>query len=281
MPTARTQTRVIVWWYRSRCRWRAANCWIAAMTASDARGSPRRRIWIHASRRWSRWWKSWLAIWPAVKAAKNCSSAAVTPGSRFESIRAIISVLAWHHQSKPTMDGPARAGCGQGGRDDGGRRSLRLASGRALLPRLEPAPRARVRRLPADHATAGQARPGHLPGFAAGAAIADGAGRRRDHRHRGPDRARAGRQPTGADPRGAGGPDLAHVRRGEHPFSDGELRRARLGGRLPALRAPAAWGEPEGVAAAGIGVRHPAGDQVHSDRAGNPGPDRNTGHPVS
>ena len=27
---------------------------ILAVTASDARGSPSRRIWIHASRRWSR-----------------------------------------------------------------------------------------------------------------------------------------------------------------------------------------------------------------------------------
>src|ERR1700682_6354688 len=54
----------------------------------------------------------------------------------------IIAVLRFAHQTKPALDGSVAARRRQGGRDDGGRRSLRLAPGRALLPRLEPPSRA-------------------------------------------------------------------------------------------------------------------------------------------
>src|ERR1700681_4807168 len=64
----------------------------------------------------------------------------------------IIAVLRFAHQTKPALDGSVAARRRQGGRDDGCSRPLWLAPGRALLPRLEPPSRARLRGLSADHA---------------------------------------------------------------------------------------------------------------------------------
>src|SRR5256885_16114774 len=85
---------------------------------------------------------------PAVKAARNCSSADVTPVRPSESIEAIIAVLAWLHQSKPALDGPAPAGRCEGRGDNGGRRLLRLGPGLALLPPFAPASPPLLRALP-------------------------------------------------------------------------------------------------------------------------------------
>src|SRR5229473_3559306 len=116
------------------------------------------------------------------------------------------------------------------------------------------------------------------PEFAAGAAVAHGAGRRRRHRRRGTDRARAGWQSTGADARGPRRADLAHVRGRQHPLSDGQFRPAGLGPGLPAVRPAAARGRPAGVAAAGSGVWHWPGDEVHGDGAGVRDADRTRQH---
>src|SRR2546430_17376255 len=103
-------------------------------------------------------------MWPAVKAARNCSSAGVTPVRPSESIEAIIAVLAWLHQSKPALDGPAPAGRCEGRGDNGGRRSLPPAPGGALLSPFEPGSPPLLTRLPPAHARNPPAPPSHPTG---------------------------------------------------------------------------------------------------------------------
>src|SRR3984893_14627045 len=74
----------------------------------------------------------------------------------------IIAVLGWRHQGVPSLAGAHLARRRQSRSDDVRGRPLRLASRRALLPCIEPASGARLRRLSPRHAIAGPRRPGHL-----------------------------------------------------------------------------------------------------------------------